>query len=138
MRRGYGEALAPPVWLAAHITDTHWLHHLPVGRTKPINPATVAGYLADAANSGAQWCGYMVPDTDASPQVAVCTRMCVRPLPAAPAGLPLDWERAAAESALTAAAAESIAEAIMAHGQGGLGAVKRALPTGEPGTMRRP
>ena len=30
----------------------------PQGRTKPINPATVIGYLADAANSGGGWgCG---------------------------------------------------------------------------------
>ncbi|PRW18345.1 putative ATP-dependent DNA helicase [Chlorella sorokiniana] len=72
------------------------------GRTKPINPQTVVGYLADAAGSG----------------------------------LPLDWERAAKESALTQQQADTISEAILAYGAQGLGGIKRALPSAEYGQIK--
>jgi ATP-dependent DNA helicase RecQ len=64
------------------------------GRPKPINPMTVAGYLADAAGAGAF----------------------------------LDWPRLAGEAAVTEARARAAAAAIRAHGDQGVGAVKRALP----------
>ncbi|GAB4814000.1 hypothetical protein N2152v2_001046 [Parachlorella kessleri] len=51
-------------------------------------------------------------------------------------GLPVDWGRAAREAALTQEAALDIQQAIMAYGSGGLGPVKKALPTAEYGQIK--
>ena len=50
---GRGQPAGSPTVFSVILPSHSPQHVLPAGRTKPINPQTVIGYLADAAGSGA-------------------------------------------------------------------------------------